>query len=96
MYARVIAVMDRARDRDALIKRYFLQGYEYKFIVQFLQEVHGIAMSIRTLKRILARLNLRKRKALDSGELARVKRLIKVKSLNLYVCVSLVECILYL
>ena len=65
-----------------LSKRYFFQGYE---IVQFLQEVYGIAMSIRILKRILARLNLRKRKALDLRELAIVKRLIKVKSLNLYV-----------
>ena len=48
-------------DRDQLIAWYFSLGYSYKLIVCFLYFVHGISLSLRQLKRILKKLNLRRR-----------------------------------
>ena len=41
--------------RNELIRLYFSDGYSYKSIVEFLYVVHNILLSIRHLKRILAR-----------------------------------------
>lgn len=38
---------------DDLIKTYFIYGYTYNEILEVLQQVHGISMSIRKLHRIL-------------------------------------------
>ena len=40
---------------------YFDAGYTYHLILCFLAGIHGIIMSIRTLKRLLRRMNLRRR-----------------------------------
>ena len=45
---------------DELISYYFKGGFKYNVIVKFLEEFHGITMSLRTLKRRLCNLNLRK------------------------------------
>ena len=47
--------------RDQLITLYFWEGFQYKAIICFLYFVHGIALSLRQLKRILKRLHLRRR-----------------------------------
>ena len=56
--------------RDALVRMYFKQGYSYKNIVLMLTTLHGVRISLRTLKRILNRLKLKKRVAI-SEELTR-------------------------
>lgn len=48
--------------RDDLIKRYFALGFDYSEILSCLLFSHGISLSLRQLKRILARLQLRRRK----------------------------------
>ncbi|KAJ8302659.1 hypothetical protein KUTeg_019055 [Tegillarca granosa] len=47
--------------RDELIKLYFMEGLKYAEIVMFLFCNHNIKMTIRHLKRILRKLNLRRR-----------------------------------
>lgn len=47
--------------RDELIKLYFMEGLKYAEIVLFLFCNHNIKMTIRHLKRILRKLNLRRR-----------------------------------
>ena len=48
-------------ERDRLIREYFARGFQYKLILCFLAAVHGICISLSTLKRTIRRLNLRKR-----------------------------------
>ena len=50
--------------KEALIRVYFNQGYAYKNIVLMLTTLHGIKMSLPTLKIILRRMNLKRRKPL--------------------------------
>ena len=40
-------------DEDDLIKSYFFQGFEYKDILRFLSQYHGISISNSTLQRRL-------------------------------------------
>ena len=47
--------------RDALITEYFRQSYTNKEIVSLLATIHGIFLSVRSLKMTLRRLNLRRR-----------------------------------
>ena len=47
-------------DRDNLIRSYFLQGFTNAEIGGFLALQHGIILSVRTVKRILKRLRLRR------------------------------------
>ena len=49
-----------ASTRDDIIRLYFSRGYTYSLIVCFLHFVHGTSLSLRQLKRILRRLNLRR------------------------------------
>ena len=44
-----------------LIKLYFEAGYPYSLILRFLTQLHGIVLSMRTLKRMLHRMGLRRR-----------------------------------
>ena len=53
--------VDNDHRREQLVKSYFNAGYTYNLILCFLAGVHGIIVSLRTLKRILRRLNLRRR-----------------------------------
>lgn len=46
---------------DILINQYFNMGLQQVEILQFLRNIHGIPMSLRTLKRHLRRLNLSRR-----------------------------------
>ena len=68
-------------NREDLIEVYFSCGYPYRLIVCFLHFVHGITLSLRQLKRILRRLNLRRRRTIDRSLIAQAVILINV---NLY------------
>ena len=48
-------------ERDRLIRSYFHQGLSYTEIVFTLLRIHGISLCVRQLKRILARLGLKRR-----------------------------------
>lgn len=48
-------------ERDVLIERYFQLGLQHQEILAFLMLSHGIVLSLRQLKRILARRQLRRR-----------------------------------
>ena len=63
--------------RDRLIRYYFQLGYSYRFILCFLIALHGVCISLRTLKRILMRLDLRRRGRYTS--LSRVSRCLLVR-----------------
>jgi len=47
-------------DREDLIRGYFVQGFTNAEIVGFLLLQHGIICSVRTVKRILRRLSLKR------------------------------------
>ena len=61
-------VMQDPPGRDVLISNYFREGLSYNEIVLTLLHVHGISICLRQLKRILARLGL-KRKYQDQSPL---------------------------
>lgn len=48
--------------REAVIQQYFLKGYSYLEILQTLEAVHGITISLRQLNRILRSLHLYRRR----------------------------------
>ena len=50
-------------NREQICKFYFRLGFEYKTILRLLLEVHEIFISMRTLKRILKRATLSRRKS---------------------------------
>ena len=50
------------RARDDLICAYFNMGYSYNLIICFLATVHGIKISLASLKRALRTRNLRRRR----------------------------------
>lgn len=54
--------------RDSLIKAYFKQGYRNKEIVSFLFICHGIVVCVRTVKRVLKRLNLKRKILCDDHQ----------------------------
>ena len=47
-------------DRENLIRSYFSQGYTNSEIVGFLALQHGVILSVRTVKRILLRMGLKR------------------------------------
>ena len=65
-------------NRKELVLKYFREGYSYKSIVRFLEEVHGIFISVSTLKRILRTLGLRRRTQVTSTHIQQVLTLVKV------------------
>ena len=67
-----------ASTRDDIIRHYFSCGYTYSLIVCLLHFVHGVTLSLRQLKRILRRLNLRRRRAIDRTVLRRAAALLMV------------------
>ena len=71
-------------DTDELIGWYFSLGYTYQVIICFLYYVHGICLSLRQLKRILKRLNLRRRRyPINASVLDGALEIMKVSSANL-------------
>ena len=64
-------------ERDRLIQEYFERGHSYRLILCFLFALHGGNISLRTLKRHLQRLNLRRRGRHTS--LSRVTRCLLVR-----------------
>ena len=54
------AVMTHPSCRQLLIS-YFDAGYTYEVILKFLHHLHGIKLSLRTLKRLLSKMGLRRR-----------------------------------
>ena len=71
---------DAGRTRESLIKKYFEEGFEYRIILCFLYWVHGFILSLRHLKRLLKRMKLRRRKALDASSFRYINLLIRVRS----------------
>ena len=68
--------------RGTAIAKYFHQGYSYSLIVCFLEKVHGISISLRQLKRLLKKMNLRRQPPpLTGGRRHDLKNLIKVSQL---------------
>ena len=65
-------------NREDLVEVYFSCGYPYRSIVCFLYFVHGITVSLRQLKQILRRLNLRRRHTIDRSLIAQAISLIRV------------------
>ena len=51
---------NEVRNQDDLISNYFHQGYTNNEIAGFLALQHGIVLSVRTIKRILRRMGLRR------------------------------------
>ena len=49
--------------REDIIQFLFMEGFKYGLILCFLAKMFGIVISMRTLKRILKRLGLRRRGA---------------------------------
>ena len=47
-------------DLEELVRLYFKAGYSYSLILRFLDGLHSIALSLRTLKRLLRRMGLRR------------------------------------
>ena len=54
---------------EEFVQMYFERGYSYRLILCFLSSCHGILLSLRTLKRVLKRLNLRRRGQVDDSQL---------------------------
>src|SRR5437016_1048919 len=50
-------------DFDEIVSAYFQRGYQYPDIVNFLATYHDIKISLRTLKRKLQQLGLKRKKA---------------------------------
>lgn len=67
--------------RNELIKEYFRQGYEYNMIVMFLFCVHGVSISVRQLKRILRKMNLKRRIRSTPSHIMGIRSMIHVSSL---------------
>ena len=59
-------------NRDNLITSYFLQGYTNAEIASFLALHHGIILSVRTVKRILKHLRLRRAKRNNESPLEQI------------------------
>lgn len=60
-YLWCLAEVGASRTRDNIIRKYFEMGFSYHLILCFLVALHGIYISLSTLKRTLRRLNLRRR-----------------------------------
>ena len=67
--------------REQLITAYFSEGYSYPLIICFLFFEHGISLSLRQLKMILARLNLSRRRTITMATITRAVTLIQVSRL---------------
>lgn len=61
-------VLFKENETNKLVNRYFSLGLQQKEILQFLRLLHGINISHRTLKRILSKFNLYRRKDYSSLE----------------------------
>ena len=59
--------LQRNHNLDAVICRYFWEGYSYKTILYLLEVYHGMRVSERTLYRKLKQLLLRRRNSLTLG-----------------------------
>lgn len=53
---------------EQLVHRYYSLGFEHKEILAYLNTLHNIPISLRTVKRILAKLHLYRRKHFSSIE----------------------------
>jgi hypothetical protein len=61
MYMSFVHVFFIADSEREIIENYFHLGYKYDIIVQLLKDRHNIVMNVRTLKRKLALLKLKRR-----------------------------------
>ena len=59
------ALLGNGQSRDELVAAYFHQGFPYSDILTALLVSHGFRLSLKTLKRILYRLGLRRRQPLS-------------------------------
>ena len=44
-----------------LVRMYFEAGFSYSVILRFLKGLHGMTLSLRTLKRLLRKMGLKRR-----------------------------------
>ena len=57
------AFVEGSAERDDLIRYYFIRGYSNLMIACFLCAIHGVVISVSTVKGSLKRQNLRRRMA---------------------------------
>ncbi len=70
--------VSRGIGREQLIKLFFEEGYGYRSILCFLNFVHGFILSLRQLKRILKKHNLKKWPGNRGVNIRTIIQLIKV------------------
>ena len=63
---------------ESLVRLYFEAGYKYYVILMFLVKFHGYSISMRTLKRILHRMGLRRNGTATTCDFRAVARCIQV------------------
>ena len=76
----VVSMVYIAMNRDELVSWYFNLGYNYEVIVCFLHFLHGVDISLRQLKRVLKRLNLKRRHPTDPALINRAINTMRVGS----------------
>ena len=64
-------VSEREASVDELIEGYFLRGYPYQAIVGLMEKQDGVRMHLRTLKRKLKDLSLKKKTANHDEDIVR-------------------------
>ena len=62
--------------RNDLLEAYFLQGYSYSDISTFLLTMHGLALSVHSLKKIYKAMGLRTRNTMNHEKLEDLLRAI--------------------
>eukprot|EP00112_Aurelia_sp_Birch-Aquarium-sp1_P000694 Seg1067.7 transcript_id=Seg1067.7/GoldUCD/mRNA.D3Y31 product="hypothetical protein" protein_id=Seg1067.7/GoldUCD/D3Y31 len=67
---------EKESDTNELITKYFHRGYQYQFIARFMER-DGIKMSVRTLKRKLKAMNLRRKNSIDFEDQDHIRRAIR-------------------
>ena len=71
-FTRLHTRKDKDVDGEIAIRIYFLQGFTNTEILGFLAVQHGIVLSVRTLKRILKRLRLRRVRRSNESPLGQI------------------------
>jgi hypothetical protein len=61
MHPACMLVSDKMDANGQLVRVYFELGYSYRVILRFLKSLHGVSLSLRTLKRLLHKMGLKRR-----------------------------------
>lgn len=57
----LVPPIDHTMDCKDLVRMYFEAGFSYVVILRFMKTLHSITLSLRTLKRLLSKMGLRRR-----------------------------------